>query len=942
MHLVFGCNLDGLVYPEHANGKAGSFDQAVCGPLSFLTHLETILGVRQPPVVKALRTAQYMRLLKVANDGSQFFSASLSADAWTTAAFLLGVRDELIASGWNAAKIPGFEKLNQLAELEGEEAIAHGFGERLNLVFSKLRALNFDGTQRRLPLSKLSLVEPKDILPPVWARLIELLESMGVLIEQLEQKPAASEDSDLRRLQEKLLSFDFSSKVSLRGDGTLTIIDSIEEAQAAHLAASWLAQSNESEGTVIIRGSDCSALSHACQSMSLPSLGPNSRGHFRAILQVLPLAFKLACRPLDPNTMIEFINLPGGPIPNWIGNKLLAALSDSPGIGGKAWQSAWDSCTRDQSEWTGRDFPKLSLSEKEEIAKSKIEKFRVWFDEFERCSSNEISSKEAEQICLRLEKWAAERAPNDENRLLYELAAGQSKLLRQIISTCREESFALSQLQKMIESVNSYGATISTAEAASWTIVDKPGQIWATADKVLWWGFAEHNISPLKTTIWSDAELQILRQNNIYWESPVQRLRRETGSWRWPILNACSRLILVKPHMVAGRRASTHPVWDELKVRIDDNSIKKISLDPVTTLSTGRTQVAGVELTSIAIDPIHLPSPLRTWQIPNVQIKGRAKESYSSIERLLGCSLSWVLQYNAGMWASRSFSIPQKQLLLGKLAHAVVNELFEKKKHWSPDDAETFARHCVSDLLPKMAAALLLPGSAPQLREAKEVIPQSVRQLVTFLDDAGVEVDGSETTMKAPFVNGNLSGIIDLLVRLPDGSPAVLDFKWSLSPYFYRKRIVEGRALQLAIYSWLVNESKSNVADFSKMKRKRETNGDAADQGASAKIAETVGSAATPLPPAGFYMFRHGELFFTQDGVFPSYTFVRKMQRDLPETFELTLAAYLRALEELNAGKAIASGVFDETVDVLAPASLVEPPCNFCKLSHFCGVKELK
>ena len=28
--------------------------------------------------------------------------------------------------------------------------------------------------------------------------------------------------------------------------------------------------------------------------------------------------------------------------------------------------------------------------------------------------------------------------------------------------------------------------------------------------------------------------------------------------------------------------------------------------------------------------------------------------------------------------------------------------------------------------------------------------------------------------------------------------------------------------------------------------------------------------------------------------------------------------------------------------EVLAPASLVEPPCNFCKLSHFCGVKELK
>lgn len=940
MHLVFGCNLDGLVYPEHANGADASFDQAVCGPLSFLNHLETIFGVRQPPVVKALRTAQYMRLLKNANDGTQFFSASLSTDPWTTSAFLLAIRDELTASGWNGENIAGFAKLNQLAEVERDERIANGFGERLHLVVKKLRDLSASSVQASLPLSKLSLVDPKELLPPVYARLIELLESNGILIENVEQKPAGIVGSDLRRLQEKLLSSDFSHKLSLGGDGSVTIIDSIEEAQAARLAASWLSQSDSSDGIVIIRGSDCSAISHACQSLSLPSLGPNSRGHFRAILQVLPLAFKLACRPLDPNTMIEFINLPGGPIPNWIGNKLLSALSDSPGIGGKAWQSAWLACIREQSEWTGRDFPNLSLSEKDEIAKSKVEKFRVWFDEFERSDSKEVSLKEAEYICLRIEKWAAERAPNDENRVLYELAAHQSKLLRQIISTCREELFTLSQLQKMIESVNSYGSTLSTAEAAPWTIVDKPGQIWSAVDKVLWWGFAEHNISPLKTSIWSDFELEILRQNNIFWESSVERLRRETSSWRAPIMNARSRLILVKPHMVAGRRASTHPVWDELKVHIEDSSLKKISVDPVTYQSTERSHIAGVELCGNAVDPVYLPSPLRTWQIPNVQIKGRPKESFSSIERLLGCSLSWVLQYNGGMWASRSFSIPQKQLLLGKLAHAVVNELFEKKKYWTAEEAESFARHCVSELLPKMAAGLLLPGAAPQLREAKEAIPLSVKQLVTFLNEAGVEVEGSEISVKAPFVNGNLSGIIDLLVRLPDGTPAVLDFKWSLSPYFYRKRIAEGRALQLAIYSWLVNESKSKVADFSKIKRKREVNA-SADEGLRSESAQTIGTAATPLPPAGFYMFRHGELFFTQDGVFPSYTFVRKMQRDLPETFELTFAAYLRALEELNAGKAIASGVFDETVDVFAPPSLVEPPCSFCKLSHFCGVKEL-
>lgn len=935
MDIVFGCNLDGFVFPETANGRDGSFNQSVCGPLSFLNVLETILGLRQPPAVKALRAAQYMSLLKKASDGSQFYSESLAVDSWSTAGFLLSVRDELVASGWNGQCIDGFAKLNELARVETIQQISDGFGERVRRLRQKLSELDTVSSKAKLPLKKISLVDDREVLPAIWKQLLKQLEACGIIVEQLTSCAHAAAGTDLRKLQDLIIGSDFSSRIALAGDGTLTIIDSIEEAQAAIFAAAWLSHNSEQTQTVIVRGSDCSALSHACQSLSLPSLGPSSRLHFRAILQVLPLAFKLSTRPLDPNTMIEFINLPGGPIPAFVGNKLLSALSDSPGIGGKAWHSAWKACLNEQIEWTNRDHPNLTQVEREEIAKAKLSKFSVWFEEVEFSSSSQVRLKEAEAICLRVENWATERGANDENRVLYELALAQSKLLRQILHACESEVFPLAQLQKMMESVNSYGSTISTAEAASWSIVDKPGQIWSAAENILWWGFAEHNIAPLRTSIWSDLEIRKLHEHDIFWESPVEKLRRETMSWRSPILNATSQLILVKPHMVAGRRASTHPVWDELKVRIDDASLRKISLDPAKILSSQGARFAGVECNVRPVERIQLPAALRTWRIPNVQIKGRARESFSSIERLLGCSLSWVLQYHGGMWASRSFNIPQKQLLLGKLAHAVVDELYGKKKDWRPDEAQRFAAACINDLIPKMAAGLLLPGSAPQLREAKEAIPASVFQLVTFVNDAGAKVEGTEISVKAPFVNGQLTGIVDLLLSLPDGSPAVIDFKWSLSPYFYRKRIVEGRALQLAIYSWLVNESKSNVTDFSKVARKRqletESNG-----------LELIGRAATPMPPAGFYMFRHAELFFTQDGIFPSYTFVRKMIRDLPDTFELTLSAYQRALEALNEGEAIATGVIDDSLDVFAAAALVEPPCNFCKLGHFCGMKELK
>jgi hypothetical protein len=153
-----------------------------------------------------------------------------------------------------------------------------------------------------------------------------------------------------------------------------------------------------------------------------------------------------------------------------------------------------------------------------------------------------------------------------------------------------------------------------------------------------------------------------------------------------------------------------------------------------------------------------------------------------------------------------------------------------------------------------------------------------------------------------------------MLIRLPSGSRAVIDFKWSSAPYWYRKRISEGRALQLAIYSWLAKQTD-----------------------------EATISASDKLPPAGFFMFRQAELFFTADGIFPRTYFVRKMARDLDETWKVTVEAYERTLAELQKGTITATGIIDDTIklDAFMNPVLVEPPCNFCQLGHFCGKTEL-
>lgn len=394
-----------------------------------------------------------------------------------------------------------------------------------------------------------------------------------------------------------------------------------------------------------------------------------------------------------------------------------------------------------------------------------------------------------------------------------------------------------------------------------------------------------------------------------------------------PVLNATDRLLLIKPRVVAGQRAVPHPLWDELACMIDEHSIKKVSVKANQIFANPALTFAGSEIKCSETSFIPLPRPLRRWDIPGECIKPRKTESFSSIEKLLGCGLAWVFQYGAGMWEPRALNLPQKQMLIGRVAHAVVDEMYTRKKSWNELEARNFACKRIDELIPEMAATLLMPGAKAQLREAREAIPASVQQLVQFINGSGAEVEGTEIALSAILdERTTLSGNVDMLLRLKTGVRAVLDFKWSSAPYMYRKRIVEGKAFQLAIYSWLAQETEEKSS------------------ATTSNIVPLFKNAAKTLPPAGFFMFRQGELFFTSDGVFPRHTLISRMERNLDETWALTLEAYKREIAQLQSGKVIASGIIDHDEigleDFMHP-TLSEPPCNFCQFSHFCGVTEL-
>ena len=226
MHLIFALAADGRVYPD-THDASGSLDKDVVGPLGLVQTLETQLGMLAPRISKAVRISTYLAKLRACG-GDRFWASSFSRDPWSTAATLLEWRDTLVGGGWHGTAI-GSNRLDDLAAAEAvEPTLPAGLEDRAIALLDVLK------TRPGLRIHQLGLADRRDLLPPLWARIVEALESVGVTIFQHEQPELAAEGSDLRIVQRVLSG---EPVKPLAGDGTFTMVEADTELIAAEAVA---------------------------------------------------------------------------------------------------------------------------------------------------------------------------------------------------------------------------------------------------------------------------------------------------------------------------------------------------------------------------------------------------------------------------------------------------------------------------------------------------------------------------------------------------------------------------------------------------------------------------------------------------------------------------------------------------------------------------------
>jgi len=779
MHPLVGLDLSGntLTPLDDLESVPGHLGRPVWNARQLLGDLELRLGLPRTQVSRGLRVQQWSkRMAALAADSSRaspYFAAAYAIDPTGTAAQLLRLRDELVDAGWNAEPLSGAERLEtlyRLATLEGPP-LPPGRPDQLAAVEAELARTS------RAPYAALDLVDDLGLWPARWRRVFQRLQSLGTRIEHVRSAwPALSGESDLARFQRALCSPDASDMRPLGADGSLVLLRAATSSLLAEPIAALLAADAVSS-TVIVRGLDPGSLDAALERHGLPRQGVVGSSRWRPLLQVLRLALAVAFTPQDPRRVLEVLTLPSGPFAGRAGRRLAAALCDRPGIGNELWKNA-----------------------KQELSEDERARVEVWIE------SPHLDPEGAPRAVLlevaeRVLDWLVRRACSS-SEPSGAAATLQAQALVAALRMDRRERLDRPAVEQLLQDLAEEGSTsaIAVEEAGRFAHVDSPERLFGARERVVWWSFVGE--APPPSPAFRNAEIEALRRAGVRLLDPLAQLRARFDGLVRAVHAARRQLVLVIPEQVAGQRCEPHPLLDELVARLagSEAALAALTLSPEE-LARGEGLAARLARVPTQVVPMSpLPAGRRQWQVEPTLIRPREAESASSLEKLIGCPLSWALHYQAGLRSASRGGIPSGPLLAGKLGHRLLEELhLAGALGGEPEQVRQAAERALDELLEREASVLLVAGASDERSQLCCELIEAAVALSALLRDAELELVGVEVPVAAALAGRPLRGSIDVLLRSRSGEERVLDLKYGSAGY--SKKLKAGHAIQLAVYA---------------------------------------------------------------------------------------------------------------------------------------------
>lgn len=790
LRINLGLSCDGSVPVAHVD----SLGLVTVGPRGLLRLLEGQLGIPADEVSFTTRLIQYLACVEATRHPQAFYHRSYEADPFSVARTLLQWRDQWYLGGWNGSfddtspdePVPGESfpaRLRDLAALEqtARTAVAPGVGQRVQRLIALLG-------EHPVSIEVIALRDPLAAFPPLWRRLLEVLDA------PLRAPPApsasAAPDSDLGRVQRRLLE-PAGAPVQLNGDGSVLVLRADAPPASGplveRLCHQWQGKSPD-QLVAVLAESRGSFLDDALEGRHHPRLGFTDLSPWRPVFQVLPLAFELLWEPLNPATLFQFLSHPVGPVSRQLRGRLATAVANTPGIGSPGWQGAL-------AEGVAHEDPVRQQQLLDDV--------QYWLETPRFAPDPGIDSATLSARARRVADWlqGAREASNDPAfQSLYSIALNQAMALGDAIDRLRDhgrDPLTRDNVRRLIDDVRGSGAPATDRGAELCPgqqpvlRADHAGAFHEPIDHVIWWDCQAKD--RVQRWPWTQTERTALAAAGVSLLGEQEQWEWLGQAWLRPILSARRQLLLVL-HDDAERH---HPIYDQL-VSVAKNL-------PESSISAAET-LAGLGLTPEPLQPARLPPLKRWWQLPaHTSIPRREAESFSSLDASIHSPYQWLLRYSARLRPGSLATVSDGNLLKGNLAHRLYQWFFEAHPTLSATDNQAISAWVdrkLPHLLQQEGALLLIPGRQAECQRFIVQVRESLITLVEHLKAADTRCVSTELQQQGHFVGGPLTGSIDLLASRADGREAVVDIKWSGRKY-RREALLANDYLQLAVYAKL-------------------------------------------------------------------------------------------------------------------------------------------
>lgn len=787
MLIHFGLSIDGA--PEIV--PVDGLGYARVGPQGMLTLLEGELGLSLPQASQGKRILDYATALATCG-GSRFYHASFEVDRLGVARQLLRWRDAWYLDGWNGQfdeNAPARMRDMGAVEAIAKKHLAPGLGERLANVALRL-------SEQRTQIESIHLLDPLHDFPLRWRLVLGLLPIHHLDRDQLAVSPAPTfPASDLINVQTGIQALAAEQKVDRldwQNDGSLIIVaDGPNASLTASLAqriGEMMAQGNR---VALIASEDAAELDDALSGAGLPRAGSGVHSLAHPALQLLPLALQILWQPADAAAILDFLNHPLTPLGQGVARALAEVVAGTPGTGGEAWNAALDNALKNaEADYADRQRKAVAHwvqpTRYAPEAGIPIEALRIRIDHLAAMHRSVLG---------RLDETDDEHPADVTNRFA---ALAHCVSLRELLGTTTNTCIKPRELSRLLDFASESVATArGVAEVGHVALFSDPAALIDEVDTLIWWRCAAPRLpAPYP---WSDAEIDALKHSGAELPPVDSLLEQQSRQWLRAVSRIKRQLIIVLPPA----EGEVHPLVQMLSCLIH----------PLPVISAAEFIDQG-DMIPLPRNP--LPSPRRIWQLPeSTKIPRRFKrdstpsaESHSSLSLLLHAPQRWVLRYAAKITPGRLLALPETYTLYGLLLHKLAEWLFAEPDWlaWDELEFDTWFARRFPVLIEEQGLVLLQSGRQAELATLRYRGHRAMSSLMRQLKQAGVVRVRTEVDVKGAFRGGPLSGSADLVVENSAGQTAIVDLKWSNFGDKYGTLLREGRHLQLAIYSHLLEQ----------------------------------------------------------------------------------------------------------------------------------------